>query len=184
VSNGHATQLPADDDLLDAILQPKTGRKSEYADSPEVQEKAEAIIDTYGLIDASLARIKYLYKIAEKSKFRGKCALSGAQWKHLTGYDFVIVIWKQWWDQATDKEREALLYHELLHVERTETKKGTKWVLRDHPVEAFPEEVQQFGAWSPELVQLAETLKMGVKQSSDDSSESLENVQSAGGFGG
>lgn len=166
--------IPGDDDLLDAILQPKTGRKSEYSDAPDVQEKAEAVVETYGLIDVSLARIKYLYKIAEKSKFRGKCALSGAQWKHLTGFDYVVVVWKSFWDQATDREREALLYHELLHVERTETKKGTKWVLRDHPVEAFPEEVHQFGAWSPELVQLAEIFKLGVKPEAEKGSEDKE----------
>ena len=168
-----ATQLPADDDLLDAILQPKTGRKSEYADAPEVQEMAEVVVEEFGLIDASLARIKYLYKIAEKSKFRGKVSLAGAQWKHLTGFDYVVVIWKQYWDQATDHKRNALLYHELLHVERTETKKGTKWVLRDHPVEAFPEEVQQFGAWAPELVQLAEIFRVKMISATDGSKKDV-----------
>lgn len=153
--------LSQEDDLLAAILQPRTGKRSEYIDAPEVQEVAEAVVEEFGLFDASLARVKYLFKSAEKSKFRGQISLAGAKWKHLTGFDYVVEVWQQFWENASDPERKALMYHELLHVERTETKRGTKWVLRDHPVEAFPEEVQQFGTWTPELRQLAEIF--GVK---------------------
>ncbi len=155
--------LPKDDDLLDALMQPKGARKTEYADAPEVQELAEVVIEEFGLIDASMARIKYLFKRSDKSKTNGTISLAGAKWKHLTGYDYVVVIWDKFWDQAPISDQRALLYHELLHAERTETRKGTKWVLRDHVVEAFPEEVQQFGAWSPQLKMLAEIFQVGKK---------------------
>lgn len=149
---------PDTDDLLAVLSQPKAVKKAEYRDAPEVQELAEEVIEELGLFDASLARIKYLFKVSDKSKTNGTCALAGAKWKHLTGFDYVVEVWFKFWEGSTREEKRALLYHELLHVERTETKRGTKWVLRDHPIEAFPEEVQQFGAWSPQLKALAEIL--------------------------
>jgi len=163
--------LPQDEDLLDALLQPKGGsKKAEYCDAPDVQELADAVIEELGLIDADMARIKYLFKQAEKSKTNGTIALAGAKWKHLTGFDFVVEVWETFWMQATSLERRALLYHELLHIERSETKKGTKWSMRDHVVEAFPEEVQQFGTWSPQLKMLAEIIQPAVTSTPDKDS--------------
>lgn len=149
----------SDLDLLSVLSQPRANKKAEYRDAPDVQEIAEKVIEELGLIDAGFARIKYLFKVSEKSTYNGKCALAGAKWKHLTGFDYVVEVWSKFWDDSTPEQKRALLYHELLHVERTETKRGTKWVIRDHPVEAFPEEVQQFGAWTPQLQNLAEILE-------------------------
>jgi predicted metallopeptidase len=157
----HQMGLPRDEDLLDALLSPKGGsKKAEYSDAPEVQELADSVIEELGLMDASMARIKYLFLQADKSKDNANIALAGTKWKHLTGYDFVVVVWESFWMGANAHKRRALLYHELLHVERSETKKGTKWSLRKHYVEAFPEEVQQFGTWSPQLQELAEIISL------------------------
>jgi predicted metallopeptidase len=156
--------LPVGDDLLDALMQPRGSKKTEYADAPEVHDLAEVVIEEFGLIDASMARIKYLFKRSEKSKVNGTISLAGAKWKHLTGFDYVVEVWSSFWDSAGPADRKALIYHELLHAERTETKKGTKWSLRDHPVEAFPEEVQHFGAWSPQLKMLSEIFKSTEKK--------------------
>ena len=143
----------SEEDLLDVLIQaPK--KKTEYAEAPDVHQLAEEIIEEYGLIDAGLARVKYLFKKADKSKFAGQCSLAGAKWKHLTGFDFVIEVWESWWASATPHQQKALVFHELSHIERSETRKGTKWSVRKHEIEAFLEEVQHFGPWSPELQRL------------------------------
>ena len=140
-------------DLMDAILSGGAKQKTEYVEAPEVQEQAEKMIDEYGFIDAGLARIKFLFKISEKSKFDGKIAKAGLKWKHITGFDYVFEVWKTFWD-TEPQNRNAMIYHNLSHVEREDTKKGIRWRVKEHPIEAFPDEVRMFGPWSGELQQM------------------------------
>lgn len=148
-------QIPSAVDLFAEMLKPRP-KRAEYADSPEVQELGEEVIKKHSMIDASQARIKYLFKISEKSRTAGKCYKADKKWNFLTGYDYVVEMWHPWWSDATSFEREALMFHELSHIIRVETKKGIKWALRDHTIEAFHEEVDLYGAWSPQLQQLKE----------------------------
>ncbi len=140
-------------DLMDAILSGGTKNKTEYVEAPEVQEQAEKMIEDYGFVDAGLARIKFLFKISEKSKFDGKISKAGLKWKHITGYDYVFEVWKTFWE-TEPQNRQAMIYHNLSHVEREDTKKGIRWRVREHPIEAFPDEVRMFGPWSGELQQM------------------------------
>jgi len=137
-------------DLMDAILTGATKAKTEYVEAPDVQALAEKLIEEFGFVDAGLARIKYLYKISDKSKINGRIGKAGPKWKHITGFDYVMEVWKPFWD-VEPQNRRALVYHELCHVKRDDTKKGVRWKLFDHPIEAFPDEVRMFGAWSPQL---------------------------------
>ncbi len=138
-------------DLLDKILGATQKSKTEYIEAPEVQALSEKLIEEYGFLDASMSRIKYLFKVSDKSKFAGKISKAGEKWKHITGYDYVMEVWRPAWEKGTPLERRALLYHELSHVLRVDTKKGNKWAIKDHPIEAFPEEIRMFGAWSSQL---------------------------------
>ena len=150
--------VPDAADLFQEILKPKP-KKAEYADAPDVQEIAIKLISERNMVDAQQARVKYLFKISDKSKFAGRCSKADKKWKHLTGIDFVIEVWHDWWLGATDFTREALVYHELLHIGRQETKTGNiKWVTVEHPVEAFYEETKHYGAWSPQLQELQHIL--------------------------
>lgn len=164
-------QIPSAVDLFAEMLKPRP-KRAEYADSPEVQELAEEVIKSRNMIDASQARIKYLFKISEKSRYAGKCGKADKKWNFLTGFDYVVEVWHPWWSDATNFEREALMFHELSHIIRVETKKGIKWAIREHTIEAFHEEVDIYGAWSPQLQQLKDIFSdRQTRESTGDFSE-------------
>ena len=69
---------------------------------------------------------------------------------------FMIVLDREHWDAATPRVREALVYHELLHIRHEVDKFGALRFDRDgnpvfglvgHDVEAFNDEVARYGAW-------------------------------------
>jgi len=73
---------------------------------------------------------------------------------------FLVVINAPWWGQASDEEREALVFHELCHVQQAIDHFGSPKFDRDglpvfkcvgHDVEAFRSEVVRYGQWTPDL---------------------------------
>jgi len=121
----------------------------DYLDAPEdVEELARARFLQNPLMDACKAKIKYLVKSAKKSTWLGQTHLAHGPWKHLSDFDYVIILWAEWWECASDHDKQALLYHELLHIALTQNE---TWALRKHTIQEFPEVVKQFGAWTPEL---------------------------------
>ena len=74
--------------------------------------------------------------------------------------DFLMTIDQVWWDEASAIDRDALVWHELCHVQQEIDKNGElafdrdgnpKYALRDHDVAAFNSEVERYGAWSSDL---------------------------------
>lgn len=74
--------------------------------------------------------------------------------------DFLVVINAPWWEQATPLQREALLSHELCHVQQALDSYGAPKFDRDglpvfkvveHDVAAFRSEVERFGLWTNDL---------------------------------
>jgi hypothetical protein len=74
--------------------------------------------------------------------------------------DFLMIIDEAWWEQASDRDREALIWHELSHIKQETDKFGEPKFDRDgnptfglveHDVAAFKSEVSRYGAWSPDL---------------------------------
>ena len=122
---------------------------------PDYQEASQEIMDMVGellarfpMMDAAKARVKYLAKSMKRSKWAGRCHLATGPWKHLADWDYVIIIWQEWYDTNDPDCQMALLYHEMLHIALTESE---KWALRQHPITEFPEVIEEFGLWSPEL---------------------------------
>lgn len=72
---------------------------------------------------------------------------------------FAVVIAKPVWDILDEKQRLALVDHELCHFDLDE-EKGTP-VLRSHDVEEFGEIVKRHGLWRDEVRRLVE---VGAKQ--------------------
>lgn len=71
--------------------------------------------------------------------------------------NFVIVLDLAFWRDATDTQREALIWHELAHVRQALDKYGAPkfdkdglpvWAIVEHDVTAFNSEVQRYGAWN------------------------------------
>jgi hypothetical protein len=134
-----------------------------YLDAP-LEDMAEDIIIKYDeLIHCNSAKIKYLFKRSEKSKYLGKCSKASGKWAFLTDVDYVVEVWEQWWKAATDHQKEALLYHELRHVEMVVKMKDeeevVKWKIKKHCVEVFFDEIRRYGAWNGELTELKNLLK-------------------------
>lgn len=100
------------------------------------------------------ARIKYLFKVNRNQEgVLGKCMKATGVWAFLSEYDFVISINKDFWDKASDNQKNALLYHELLHVEWREGtgKREGSWKIRKHDLEEFFNVVNKYGCWKEDL---------------------------------
>lgn len=74
--------------------------------------------------------------------------------------DFVIVLDAEFWNTATPTQREALVWHELAHIQQLTDKFGAPRFDKDglpvfgiveHDITAFRSEVQRFGAWTPDI---------------------------------
>jgi hypothetical protein len=132
-----------------------------YVNAPEVAPLARRVIKKFGLADAGLARIKYMFKFTSRPNSEwGYITRAVGHWKHLTDIDFVVTLWGDWWAAAPDDAREANLLHQLLHI-RINPKTGA-WELRKHPISCFPEEIAYFGAWNntlKELLKLVESVR-------------------------
>lgn len=77
---------------------------------------------------------------------------------HLPAY--LVVIDAEYWAQCTDLEADALLFHELAHVQQKLDKYGAPrfgldglpvYGIAAHDVTAFKSEVARYGLWSPDL---------------------------------
>jgi hypothetical protein len=71
--------------------------------------------------------------------------------------DFIIIISKPSWDTMTLDHKQQLLDHELCHAGVQVTNSGDrKWILRQHPIEDFPENLARFEFRRQELGTLIE----------------------------
>jgi len=132
-----------------------------YIDAPEVEAVARDIMSSLPLIDGiQEAKIKYLFALQKRSEYAGKIQKPGGVWRFLSDYDYVVLIHKPSWDKFSEKQREALVYHELLHITYTVDKNGEKrWKLRRHDIEEFINVIKEFDAWSLELNRLKDILQ-------------------------
>ena len=128
-----------------------------YEDAPEdVVTLAQAIISDFQMKDAQEAKIKFLLKICFKSAW-GECHLTHGPWRYLCpNHDYVITLWESLWKTLSLRSRQALLHHELSHIMRT-LKGG--WKLREHDLVEFTSTVQAFGAWSPALLLIKDSIE-------------------------
>jgi len=74
--------------------------------------------------------------------------------------DFLIILDKTFWYQATPKLREILVFHELSHCIHKTNRSGEPmydleerpvWGLRAHDVEEFTAVVRRYGAWNDDI---------------------------------
>lgn len=76
--------------------------------------------------------------------------------------DFLIVLDTDWWtEEASERDREVLVFHELSHaVQATDANGAPKfnqvtgdpvWALQGHDIEEFNSVVARYGVWSESL---------------------------------
>jgi hypothetical protein len=102
----------------------------------------------------------------------GKCRKASELDRELAPYDFVIVLQEEFWTNplVKDKQREALLDHELCHAEvardkagepKTDAKGRTLYRIRKHDIEEFAEIAARHGVWKRDLEAFARALQVG-----------------------
>ncbi|MCD6148993.1 hypothetical protein J7J18_06505 [bacterium] len=155
-------------DLKEMLSVAKKKADSKYEECPECEEIAKDLMRRFPnlLEHAKEANIRYLKKWSEKSRYLGKCSRATGKWAYLTGYDYVIEVWADWWAGAELQEKEALLLHELRHIVKSITSQGkVKWGLRQHDVEEFFDVVRIYGAWDNSLMKLKKVLEESENES-------------------
>jgi len=142
-----------------------------YLLSEEVQAIAERVIESdprfdvctgiamgYALLwDQDPAAKGGLHAIAKAVK-------APPMWRDLGQYEVVIFAVEKAWRHLSERQREALLAHELSHVGgRNE---AGNVVLLDHDIEEFAWVVGKYGQWHSGLEHFAEQLGLGLAAAS------------------
>ena len=126
-----------------------------YEASEELETIARKLIQEHHshLVEA---RIKYLFRTGnwevKKRETWGQAKKVGKEVNYLTGYDFIVTIHRDVWEQLDDKEKRALLDHELQHCSAGTDDAGNKvWYIQGHDVEDFYAIIKRHGLWSKSL---------------------------------
>jgi hypothetical protein len=83
----------------------------------------------------------------------------------LSTYEAAISINARVWEVLSERQQEALLLHELHHLDH-DNETG-KLVTRPHDVEEFSFVAREYGAWRTSLSLFAEQLHLGLRASGD-----------------
>lgn len=145
---------------------------SYYEKAPEVQRVAEAIIDeSHPHLQDAKHKIGYYFKHGGMDK-AGKCKKCTALERYLTGKMFFIFIDHESWALMGPEQREALIDHELCHIERKESHDydpekrefvkrwanaddPDSWSKREHDVEEFADIISRHGLWEKGIEKVA-----------------------------
>ena len=124
--------------------------RSDYIESPDMKTIAGGLIRRHPTLQGVIEdlRVGYRLRLGEPAG-EGEGAIAACQkapplWRDESGIDVVIWAWDYWWRLFDQRQREALVLHELCHIDRTE-KGAVK--LRKHDVEEFTVVVAEYGVW-------------------------------------
>jgi hypothetical protein len=71
-------------------------------------------------------------------------------WRCLTNREYVIQFRQAFWDAFDERQRTAVVHHELTHIDITVDAKGrTRYGTREHDVEDFTQTMRRFGPILP-----------------------------------
>lgn len=160
--------------------------------SQEVAEqKVETIVEKYwDAIEAKVIATKLiqesnfnfptntpiLYVFLDKSKtFWAKCQLASALQQFASGYQYVIQFNNEAWQNLTDLQREALVFHELLHIFYDSEK--DKYSLAKHDVEEFSLVIRKYGLWREDVKKFMDEGWKAITLDSKEPDEQLESKQ-------
>jgi len=128
----------------------------------DVIDIAQDLIEKYHT-DAAFANICYLFKEKHKKQgskiITGECSKQSDKLKILHGFDFIIEFAYDIWEQLSDIQKQALVLHELKHIEITEGKSGEiKLRIAKHDLEEFRDVVEIFGLYTQDLQAMASVI--------------------------
>lgn len=139
---------------------------AEFNDAPDVEYIAVTIInENHGHL--AEAKIKYLFREGPwSSKDRttwGQAVKVSSRDKHLTGYDFLIIINYKVWCAIDLQQKRALVDHELCHCGRhaDDDKEGNpRWYIVGHDLEDFVSVVRRHGYWAESVARMAKAMDL------------------------
>ena len=122
-----------------------------YKLAPEVEEVAKPLIDSYHrhLLEA---KVTFVFRDRAWKKGDGRTVLGKAAKRNELDEllserkeDFVIMIAEEKWNDMDDDHRKSLVDHEICHCGVVVDQAGEKkWIIRDHPIQEFPENLARF----------------------------------------
>lgn len=140
------------------------GNVLDYVPAPDLAARAAHLIETRPHLEhLAPLRIGYVWKrkggSAKGKPKLGQCQRASGLLAHYSELDFVVWLAADWAVELglTDKQLEAALYHELLHI-GCDPESGEA-VLVGHDVEMFRAEVEHYGLWRPAIRDVAETFQ-------------------------
>jgi len=140
----------------------------DYYRSGEVEAVAAKLIDPKGrhaITFGSVRDFSVIYLLrrvdgpmeARTIDALAKCHKAPALWRDVYGVDVAIWVDERYWQRFTERQREAVVMHELLHIGQND---AGKVKLLEHSVEEFGLVVATYGQWLPELERFAEQLAL------------------------
>lgn len=112
--------------------------------------------------DIASAKVCYLFR-SKAGKNGSKVTLATAskvsgRLKALVGYDFIVEVAYDEWQNLNDMQRHALIDHELCHCggEEDEQTGDMKWFLAPHDLEEFTDIVKRYGLWKSDIQAFAD----------------------------
>jgi len=111
------------------------------------------------------ARFKYICrnKAAKKhgEKVRGKAYKMSRMYEYLVGYDFIIEVALETWNDLNPSQRVALIDHLLSHCVGVEDERTgeMKWSVRPPEIQEFPEVAERHGQWNEGLIEMGRCLR-------------------------
>jgi hypothetical protein len=124
---------------------------------PSTIQLAHELIKKYHT-KASGAAVAYIFK-AKHAETAGKvvlgtCAKQSPKSKLLHGWDYIIELAWDFWCALNQTQREAMLLHELMHIDWDED----VWKIQPHSVEEHTEVIEAYGLWKPDLQAFARAI--------------------------
>lgn len=139
----------------------------------EIVELANRIMASYNPM-AVHANVCYMFR-SKCSKRGGKVVLGRTRKesdknKLLHGYDYIIEIGADAWQELDGRQREALLMHEILHIDAVEDEEaagGVAFSTNQHDTEEFRRVIEVYGLWTPDLEELGRTIEARALREGD-----------------
>lgn len=147
--------------------------------APEVKELADRLIKVVNehqhlnfcnvvyLFNRVVDKVRGAEALATASKVTGRNAyflIAGVDSSEFIEPEacFVISVWEEGWEQLTDKQREALIDHELCHCKVIEDDDGTgRLFIKPHDIEEFHSIAKRHGDWRPDITSFVRDVQAG-----------------------
>ena len=162
-------------DVVENAVHNNPESEDKFEPAPDVERIArQLIVQHHGhLVDA---KIKYLFRrgpwSSQKRETLGKATKVTGVNEYLTGLDFIIMINIEVWEQLNQKERVALIDHELEHCCREDD----KYFVQGHDVEDFLAVIRRNGFWTPDLRRVQDEAVQGKLELVEEEKEE-ENLE-------